>query len=345
MIEERCVCSICGSPLLLTQDTKGLATKLFLTCTPGDKRCTAHKHSIIPEKVPVVIDLEEMDRRKLPKDSTLCYQINYLFVVLMQQLGIGLDRAKTLLGLLGMRAAMGDERTWKRLQDRIGEAEQEVKEEVIAENIEKARAAALAAGAQPDPNADGRVPVPASADMGWNKRGGNYNYDSNSGQSFLVCCLTKVILGVVCFSKLCAICDRSQPNADAEDAIEEDDDELDDIDLEASRRIEPAAGHRCPKNYVGSSKAMEAIAAVELLTAAYKSGKIFVQTIVGDDDSSTRKVLKTDWRTYQAEFPDIPKEWYWPTYETEKLHEVKFLQPEKMPGQLPWFVTPLLVRH
>jgi hypothetical protein len=334
LIEGRCACRICGSPVLLTQDMKGLATKIYLTCIPTDKRWTPHKDSIIPEKLPAVINVEETDRRKLPKDSTLCYQINFLFVLAMQQLGIGLGSATNLLGILGMRANLGDERTWKRLQDLIGEAEQAVKDEVIAENIEKARAAALEKGAQPDPNAEGRVPVPASHDMGWNKKGSGLTYNSNSGQAFLVCCLTKLILGVVCYSKLCALCDRNQPDPPDEDP---DDDTEDDA---GATKLVPATGHRCPKNYAGSSKAMEPLAAVELLTAAYNTGRIYVDTVVGDDDSSTRKVLQTDWRTYEAEFPDIPKETYWPVYYTEKNKEKKLLQPEKMPGRLPWFVSP-----
>jgi hypothetical protein len=62
--------------------------------------------------------------------------------------------------------------------------------------------------------------------------------------------------------------------------------------------------------------------------------------VVGDDDSSTRSVLQTDWRTYAAEFPDIPKKYYWPVYYTEKLHIKKFVQAKNLPGRLPWFVTP-----
>jgi hypothetical protein len=347
MIEDRCICRFCGSPLLLTQDTKGLATKLFLTCKPKDGRYNCHSYKIIPTRVPPVITEEMMaDRRKLPKDSAKVYLQNYMFVLLMQELGIGLRRATSILGLLGIRHSIGNDGTWKQIQDRFGEAEQAVKEEILKENIEKAREAAIASGEQPDPRLGGRVGIVGSMDQGWNKRSSGHTYDSLSGQNMLICCLTKLILGVVCLSKTCAACNgNDHPDVDEvpeipniEDADDEDEEE--EVAVKSARMLEPARGHRCPKNFQGSSKAMESIAAAKLVDQAYQMGRIYVKTVVGDDDSTTRAVLQTDWQTYRAEFPDIPREYYWPTYLTEKLNMKKFVKYKNLPGRLHWDTPP-----
>jgi hypothetical protein len=350
MIEDRCVCRFCGCPLLLTQDTKGLATKLFLTCKPKDGRCNCHSYKIIPTRVPPVITENMMaDRRKLPKDSAKVYLQNYMFVLLMQELGIGLKRATAILGLLGIRHSIGNDGTWKQIQDRFGEAEQAVKEEILKENIEKAREAAMEKGEQPDPDLGGRVGIVGSMDQGWNKRSSGHTYDSLSGQNLLICCLTKLILGVVCLSKVCAACKgNNEPDVDEVPDIpdiedEDDEDEDEEEALKGARLLVPARGHRCPKNFEGSSKAMEPIAAAKLVDEAYRSGRIYVKTVVGDDDSTTRAVLTTDWQTYRDDFPDIPKEDFWPTYETPKLRITKFVQRKKLPGRLHW-ETPVPTR-
>jgi hypothetical protein len=301
--------------------------------------------------VPQVITEEMMaDRRKMPKDSAKCYLLNYMFVLLMQQLGIGLKSSTAILGLLGIRHSIGSDRTWKQIIERFGVAEQAVMEEILKDNIEKAREAAIAKGEQPDPSLGGRVGIVGSMDQGWNKRSSGHTYDSLSGQNMLVCCLTKLILGVVCLSKACSACNGN--NAPDEDpavpdippVLEDDDDDDDEAAVaeavKGARLLKPAEGHRCPKNFEGSSKAMESIAAAELVTKAYHTGRIYVKTVVGDDDSTTRSVLQTDWKTYRADFPDIPRKDYWPTYLTEKLKIKKFIPAKKLPGRLPWEVPP-----
>ena len=49
--------------------------------------------------------------------------------------------------------------------------------------------------------------------------------------------------------------------------------------------------HKCPKNYVGSSKAMEAQTALQLVKELWQVSTVWVKRIVSDDDSSIRSIL------------------------------------------------------
>ncbi len=50
--------------------------------------------------------------------------------------------------------------------------------------------------------------------------------------------------------------------------------------------------HRCPRNYNGSAKSMEACGALSLITRTYNRGNECVSILVGDDDSTTRSNCK-----------------------------------------------------
>ena len=69
-------------------------------------------------------------------------------------------------------------------------------------------------------------------DMGWQKKSSGRRYDSLSGHCFLFGLETKKIIGMKIFSKVCSICDNK-------------------------KRKGPPPQHECPKNWEGSSGAME----------------------------------------------------------------------------------------
>jgi hypothetical protein len=314
MIEVGCACKYCGSPVTLQQETYGIATNLFLNCIPCDKRRKVHAYEIISEKIPVpppvlptlpadadAADAVKVDGRKVPHEkSAKRFLLNMLLVLAMQQLGLGIESVQIFLGMLGMRATIGNKKTWKEIQDIVGIAEQEVKKEVIAENIETARAKALEAGAK---QVGDRVAITAAADAGWQKRKvGHSNYDSPSGHNFLVDCLTNLILGCIVYCKNCHVCDKDKGNDD---------------DAEAGKKVVaqelvPAADHRCSKNFVGAAKAMESIGAAKMVQAAWDTGRIWINEIVGDDDSTTRAVLTTNLKSYREDHPDEDRGNYWP---------------------------------
>ena len=116
----------------------------------------------------------------------------------------------------------------------------------------------------------GNIKLTVSFDMGWQKRSSGSRYDSLSGHAFMIGARTKLIIQCIVSSKMCATC------LDAEDA-----DTL-------------PKPHSCPRNYTGSSKAMEpdaALAAYELLHQGTK-GLVSLGHIITDDDSSMRSYLK-----------------------------------------------------
>ena len=112
------------------------------------------------------------------------------------------------------------------------------------------------------------VTITVCYDMGWQKRSSGNKYDSISGHAFMVGARCRKVLACLVCSKLCAIC-------------------------EGAKRLnkEPAA-HKCVKNYEGSSKGMEAHAALELVKHAKRHRGFIVGCVVADDDSSMKALLR-----------------------------------------------------
>ena len=78
-----------------------------------------------------------------------------------------------------------------------------------------------------------------SFDMGWQKHSSGNKYDSLSGHAFMIGAESRKVIHCVVTSKMCATCQSAESNGTV------------------------AKEHKCPKNYSGSSKAMEADAALE----------------------------------------------------------------------------------
>ncbi len=97
-------------------------------------------------------------------------------------------------------------------------------------------------------------------DMGWQKRGSGRAYDSSSGVGTLMGNLTGKIVAYNIRSKVCRIC---QHHSDSTPPV-----------------------HDCQKNWVGSSKAMEADVAAEVVKKVQDSG-VKVGTMIMDDDTTT----------------------------------------------------------
>ena len=92
--------------------------------------------------------------------------------------------------------------------------------------------------------------ISTSFDMGWNKRSSGNRYDSLSGHTLSIGCLSNNILYIVVSSKICRQCSITKENGK-----------------------EPPE-HVYPQNYDGSSKAMEVDAALTLFKDIYnKSDK------------------------------------------------------------------------
>ena len=86
------------------------------------------------------------------------------------------------------------------------------------------------------------VGLDVAYDMGWQKRSSGKRYDSKSGHAFLIGLTTNKIIGVVVFCKECRICNEAR-----------------------KKGIPPPIHPNCPKNYEGSTKAMESDGAMKLI--------------------------------------------------------------------------------
>ena len=86
----------------------------------------------------------------------------------------------------------------------------------------------------------------------------------------MIGCLSKKIIEAIVSSKMCRVCSSVQEN---------DEEPSDDV---------------CPKNYDGSSKAMEVNAALHLYKDLYQNSnkKLYLKAIVADGDYSMRSLLK-----------------------------------------------------
>jgi len=118
--------------------------------------------------------------------------------------------------------------------------------------------------------------------MGWQKQSVGNNYNSNSDHALMVGCHTNKVLMRKVYSKKCKHCEvqRKKQNLPREVTNKND----------PSGEITPnnTPTHRCPKNYKGTAKSMEACAVVSMVTEMYDAGKNVIDVLLTDDDSTTR---------------------------------------------------------
>ena len=153
--------------------------------------------------------------------------------------------------------------TYKQREREVGRAVECIAKTSCQDSLNREGAQALLNGCQPDDN--NLVSIPCSFDMGWQKRGKGHN--SRTGHAAAMSLATGKVLDYVTKNKACRSCES------------------------AKRAGRQPKQHDCRKNHSGSSKAMEASAAVELFTNVAKSN-VKISTYAGDDDSTTELHLK-----------------------------------------------------
>ena len=104
--------------------------------------------------------------------------------------------------------------------------------------------------------------------MGCQKRSSGRIYDCSIGHSLIIGGRIKEIIGTVLYSKACQKCDA------------------------AKKRGEESEEHKCPKNFEGSSKSMEASTILNMVEDAFYNRFFIIDVIVSNDDSTMRAVLK-----------------------------------------------------
>ena len=283
MVESRCTCRSCNGAVVLTEITVGVATTIIMTCTNCDEN--SKRTETGPAKVNGHDICAQQGIRDKPKfvkksiDRFIDFPIHYSLVLLMQQLGCGLEGIRAVLSHLFITSTIGDWEKWRLLMEAVGTAQQQIANDCMIDNIKEEIWMSHEAGqpTQQDSNAVLRQGLTVSIDMGWQKRSSGTQYDSPSGVSLMIGGLSKKILQRHVCGKLCSICSKSKTCTIVKERV--------------SRAINT---HRCPLNYEGTSKGMEAAAAVECVRGLFHTSTnfkdcspAFVDAIISDDDSST----------------------------------------------------------
>ena len=114
------------------------------------------------------------------------------------------------------------------------------------------------------------IGITVSYDMGWQKRSTGRIYDSLSGHGFMIGCSTGKVVDVAVRGK-----------------------KYNKFTIANKKEVE-AKAHYCTVNHNGSSGSMEAIVALDLTTDVHTNskGKVFIEALVSDDDSTMRMLLK-----------------------------------------------------
>ena len=142
------------------------------------------------------------------------------------------------------------------------------------------------------------VGISLSFDMGWQKRATGRIYDSLSGHGFFIGCLSKNVVEYGLLNKKCSTC------------------------MSLNRHSTPFKEHDCLVNWDGSSGAMEAGLAFNLILKIDKmfEGLVYVKEIVTDDDSTMRAHLKNT--TKGGKLPDSIIQ---PIFLADPSHRIKVM--------------------
>jgi len=186
----------------------GIATTFILICVscPESTKTTQSSMETMDGHQNLIFDRPRF--RICTKTCFNDYPLHYSLVLLMQQLGCGLEGIRAILSHLGITDTIGDWEKWRQLLDTVGEAQQYVANECMHANMiheiklsqETGRAVAT------DSKGIVRQGVAASVDMGWQKRSSGNRYDSPSGVALMIGALTKKVMWKHVCSKLCSVC-------------------------------------------------------------------------------------------------------------------------------------------
>ena len=130
-------------------------------------------------------------------------------------------------------------------------------------------------------NTDESTPLAMSYDMGWQRRSSGRKYNSLSCVGTMIGAKSKKIIQFGSRQKDCRTCTYH------------------------NNKKQAIPSHNCHKNFEGSSRAMEADLASELVKKIHNTGTAKLGTIIMDDDSTTVARIKSDFDKNIAKQSDI----------------------------------------
>jgi hypothetical protein len=264
LMKENMVCSNCGGPIChLERKTVGIATDIHLSCKCGNAA------SALADRSDYMLDQSEtyFIRRERRIDN---YELNWRLIMATQLMGesqVGGSIIGTFLDVT--REAFRN--AWAPMEDALGVQQRKIGQEVVDFNLNLETLGKVGKLCE-----DGKVryPVSVSYDMGWQKA--KRTYDSISGHGLMIGANTKKVISFQNYSKSCSKCEIHEKKMARHNTPDV-----------------PVAKHNCPRNHEGSSKGMEAKAALECLNKIWSHEEIsaFIDIVCIDDDATTKAYL------------------------------------------------------
>jgi hypothetical protein len=267
LVRENMICMQCGFTIQnLDRRTIGIATEIDFTCTGCKKTGCAYadRTDYIMEKSGATNDFVRRERRI---DN---YELNWRLMMATQLMGES-QVGGSIIGLFLDITRESFRNAWGPMEDALGVEQRLICQEVVDSNLLKETMGKTAVTCE-----DGklRYPVRVSYDMGWQKAA--KTYDSLSGHGLMIGHCTNRVICFQNFSKACLKCELHHKKMK----------KLQTPDV-------PVKSHHCPKNYEGSSKGMEAQAALDCVMKiwGHEGVRAFIDVICLDDDATTKAYL------------------------------------------------------
>jgi hypothetical protein len=178
--------------------------------------------------------------------------------------------------------------SWAPMEDALGVEQREIGCQCCDLNLLKETMGKIAVLGQ-----DGTVkyPIDISYDMGWQKLAKTYN--SLSGHGLMIGNRTKNVVAYQAYSKSCGVCERHSKKMLSQTTINSS-----------------TPDHRCPKNHTGSSKGMEAKAALDCANKVWLHSEIaaFIELICIDNNALTKAYLQHSFEDLDSNNLPCPKD-------------------------------------
>ena len=212
----------------------GICTKTYLCC----EKCMS-EHAV-KTKQSTKFKGRAYDGGFNNHDKAIFYEQNIKVVLGTIAAGIGPKDVETLFSFLGIPMPSSFPYvTFPKIENVIGPTLINVSEKSQLEALKKEVKAETGQDYGELMTKDEKIGIMGSYDMGWNKRSSGHRYDSISGHAFLISYHCQKVIATKVTSKKCSTCERMGEGMDS---------------------YKP---HQCPLNHDGSSKGMEAEAALQ----------------------------------------------------------------------------------
>jgi hypothetical protein len=242
-------------PHCIKKTTLGIATSLHFRC--DSRMCASQKINTMEAET--VTTATETQYTPFSVSRFAC---NWRLLQATQLIGESQKAGDIIAGFLDL-APLTFQKPWWKMENELSVHHTKLTKEIIFQNLKDAIKNLV-------PDENGWVRLTCSFDMGWQKPGRLYN--SLSGHAFLICVLTRKVIAMRVLSKKCQKCTTY---------------------MAKGVMVEDVLAHNCSKNYDGSSKGMEATAALDMVKGVFENQKVraCVTKMVIDDDASTCALL------------------------------------------------------